>query len=287
MQLIGDLLKNSREAKKIDIRSASNDLNISQYLINKIESNEFSFEANKAYLIGHLRVYAKYLELDSDEVVKMFKLQVSSDNKNLLQVMPKPFVADNFFFTSRNISFVSIIAISFAFYFLFIKSNDLYPNYSVIPDLPENLQSELEEVEMKIALYNIDKIESKISNQNNEERMIIELNTNVLNNNFISSGSSVVASLPTKNDKTELENKITLQFIGPTWIQIHNDRNQTIISKLMNKNDEYTYFVADNYLLTTGNAGNILFLINGEPMGKVGKKGEVIDSLSIDSEFNN
>ena len=44
---------------------------------------------------------------------------------------------------------------------------------------------------------------------------------------------------------------------------------------------------ADNLNLTTGNAGNILVLINGNAKGKVGKKGEVIDSLVISSDFNN
>ena len=37
----------------------------------------------------------------------------------------------------------------------------------------------------------------------------------------------------------------------------------------------------------TGNAGNILVLIDGNTRGKVGKKGEVIDSLIINSDFNN
>ena len=55
----------------------------------------------------------------------------------------------------------------------------------------------------------------------------------------------------------------------------------------MNTNDEYSYSIADNFTLTTGNAGNILVLINGNTRGKVGKKGEVIDSIAINSDFNN
>ena len=55
----------------------------------------------------------------------------------------------------------------------------------------------------------------------------------------------------------------------------------------MNKNDEYSYSIADNYTLTTGNAGNVLVLINGEAKGRAGKKGEVIDSLIIHSDFDN
>ena len=55
----------------------------------------------------------------------------------------------------------------------------------------------------------------------------------------------------------------------------------------MNKDEEFTYLIKDNYVLTAGNAGNILILINQEARGKVGKKGEVIESLIIHSEFTN
>ena len=55
----------------------------------------------------------------------------------------------------------------------------------------------------------------------------------------------------------------------------------------MDKNDEYSYLITDNYTLTAGNAGNILVLINNETRGKAGKNGEVIDSLIIHSDFDN
>ena len=80
---------------------------------------------------------------------------------------------------------------------------------------------------------------------------------------------------------------ITLKFLDSTWIQIRNEKDQILFSKLMSDNDEYSYSIADNFTLTTGNAGNILVLINGNTKGKVGKKGEVIDSFAINSDFNN
>ena len=54
----------------------------------------------------------------------------------------------------------------------------------------------------------------------------------------------------------------------------------------MKNNDEYTYSINDNFILTTGNAGNILVYIGGDPKGKLGKKGEVIESLNLSSKFN-
>ena len=39
--------------------------------------------------------------------------------------------------------------------------------------------------------------------------------------------------------------------------------------------------------ITAGNAGNILVLIDNNVRGKIGKQGEVVDSLYIDNKFNN
>jgi len=75
--------------------------------------------------------------------------------------------------------------------------------------------------------------------------------------------------------------------LNATWIHLRNKENKIVFSRLMSDDEEYSYSVADNFTLTTGNAGNILVLINGNIRGKLGKKGEVIDSFIISSDFNN
>jgi len=106
------------------------------------------------------------------------------------------------------------------------------------------------------------------------------------NDNLFLNEGSVIASTP-NNEPAESNNIITLKFLNKTWIQLRNKQNQIVFSKLMSSDEEYLYSVADNFTLTTGNAGNILVLINGNARGKIGKKGEVIDSLVISSDFNN
>ena len=48
-------------------------------------------------------------------------------------------------------------------------------------------------------------------------------------------------------------------------------------------NDKYT----DNFFITTGNAGNILVLIDSNVKGRIGDVGEVVDSFVIDKNFKN
>ena len=42
-----------------------------------------------------------------------------------------------------------------------------------------------------------------------------------------------------------------------------------------------------NYSITSGNAGHIMVLIDQTVRGKIGKKGEVVDSLVLNKEFIN
>ena len=70
-----------------------------------------------------------------------------------------------------------------------------------------------------------------------------------------------------------------------TWIQLRDKQDNIIFSKLMNQDEEYSYNLSKNLNLTAGNAGNIIVAIDGVVKGKVGKLGEVVESLVIDINF--
>ena len=285
MEFVGEQLKKSRLKKKIDLKSVAKELNIPSDLLERIENNDFSDQLNLVYVIGYIRAYAKFLSLNDNEIVKLFKDQNSIDKEDLIDELPKPLERRNFYFyfSTKIFSVFSIILISFGFYFLFIKTNDMYPNYSILPDLPESLESEIEEIEIQSVLENVNKINSEDSNKGILTTTPTDM---VFNDNLSVNEGSVIASTP-DNDLVESDNIVTLKFFNPTWIQLRNKENQIVFGRLMSADEEYSYSVADNFTLTTGNAGYILVLINGNARGKVGKKGEVMDSLVLSSDFNN
>ena len=73
--------------------------------------------------------------------------------------------------------------------------------------------------------------------------------------------------------------------ISPTWIQVRDSENNIIISKLMSEKEVFSYPINKKLLITSGNAGNIIVKIGDEIKGKLGGKGEVIDSIIISSDF--
>ena len=115
----------------------------------------------------------------------------------------------------------------------------------------------------------------KLSKENfNEEKSIKD--------NILSPSSAVASQKSNKENIT-----ITLKLLNPTWIQIRDDLDKIIFSKLMEKDEEFSYSNTLNYSITAGNAGNILIIMDGEVLGKAGKYGEVIDTLVIQKDIIN
>ena len=149
--------------------------------------------------------------------------------------------------------------------------NDMYlsRDYALIPDLPENHIPTIE----KANLNNLK--ENTLSVNDNELKSINE--TFSLNS----------ANASAQDENYEFANIITLKLLNPTWLQLRDKSNNIILSKLMDKNEEFSYDVSLMYNITAGNAGNILVLIDNDVRGKIGKYGEIVDAIVLDKDFKN
>ena len=269
MDFVGQILKKNREIKKLSISDASKELNISKKILNDFENDYLEKNIDIIFILGHLRSYCAYLDLNQSEIVKKFKIQHhSKEYKNINILRPK--VENKFLYSNKVFSFSLILIIFISFYFLFIKIDKPSREFAIIPDLPENYISVIEKA-------NVD----NVINNNNNLTIFKDQNFAKLESDLNS--SSAIASQP-KN----LENKsptITLKILDDTWVQLRDKENEIVFSQLMNKGDEFSYLLNNNYSITSGNAGHILVLINKKTRGKIGKKGQVVDSLVINNNF--
>jgi len=270
MDSVGKIIKKTREGKKISLSDVSKELKISEEVLSNIENNYFQKDIDKVFIIGHLRSYSTFLNLNYDEIVQLYKLQHFPKEKKNIEI-EKPKFEYKFLYSNKLISFSLILIIFSAFYFLFIEVEKPSREYAIIPDLPENYMAVVEEVNLnnlvnnKNALLNSDKNFAEIENSQNS--------------------SSAIASTP--NNKIQKSSIITLKFLDDTWVQIRDENDEIILSQLMNEGDEYSYNLSNNYSITSGNAGHILVMINQKVKGKIGKKGQVVDSLIINKNFSN
>ncbi len=270
MELVGEILKKSRERKKVTLFDVSKELKISEEILKNIENNYFQKNINSVFIIGHLRSYCSFLELNNNEIIELFKKQHFPETKKNIEIQ-RPKFDYKPLFSNKLLSLSLIIIIFGVFYILFIDVQKPLREYAIIPDLPENYISVVEKANLD------DLVDNQIS-KNELEKNFAEIESQ-------SNSSSAIASLP--NVENYRSSIITLKFLDETWVQLRDKNNEIVFSQLMNKNDEYSYDMNNRYSITSGNAGHILVLINQIVRGKVGKKGQVVDSLVINKDFNN
>jgi cytoskeletal protein RodZ len=74
MDSLGDMLKSAREAKGLSIEQVSQDTNIAIRFLRGFENEDFSvFPPGESYLLGFLRNYGDYLELDNDKLFSSYR----------------------------------------------------------------------------------------------------------------------------------------------------------------------------------------------------------------------
>ena len=266
MKSVGQILKISRESKNITIADVASELKISSETLVKIEADKINNDQDLVFNLGHLRSYSKYLLLDDEIIVQKFREQNVLNTIEVPDVIARPSFDNKYLNYFKLVPFSLIILIFTSFYILFINQ-DNSTEYALVPDLPELYEPIIEKESLNIV--------------DTEKKIVSELNYS--NSEYINNSSALASN------KISLENKeiITLKFLNPTWFQVRDKSESIVLSKLMEKNEEYTYSAEKQYTITAGNAGNILVLIDNNVRGKIGKQGEVVDSLYIDNKFYN
>ncbi len=261
MKTVGQILSIGRNSKNLSIIEIANELKISKSIIIDFENDNIKNDSDIIFNIGHLRSYSNFLELDTDTIIKKFKDEVSfnvkEEKKNIT-----PIVDNNFFKIEKFFSASIILIIFTSFYFLFIDQNENEINFALVPDIPESLEPIVEKAN---TFENLSK-------------------SNDLNKSDLINNSSAIASIEFDENVTTVA---TLKMLNPTWLQLRDEENNIVLSKLMNKDEEFSYELNLNYNITAGNAGNILVLIDDEVRGKIGKYGDILDSFVLYKDFTN
>ncbi len=73
MDSYGEILRNAREQKKLTLETVERETSISKELLEALENENTSAFHADAYLVGFLRNYAEYLELDSNRLILLHR----------------------------------------------------------------------------------------------------------------------------------------------------------------------------------------------------------------------
>ena len=87
---VGPLLKATRFRINEDLRYVAEALHIRYVFLEAIEEGRYDELPGTAYALGFIRTYSEYLGLDSEEIVRRYKEEVSTDKAQTKLVFPVP-----------------------------------------------------------------------------------------------------------------------------------------------------------------------------------------------------
>ena len=129
MEFVGDILKKTREGKKISISNVSKELRISEETLSNLENNYLPKDIDRVFIIGHLRSYCSLLNLNHDEIIELYKLQHFPLEKKNIEI-EKPKFEYKFLYSNKLIS-LSLILFSVIRLKIFAE----IPGLSRIPEI--------------------------------------------------------------------------------------------------------------------------------------------------------
>ena len=251
---------NARKIKNLSIKEASQILNISEDIINKLEEGNFE-EINKdIFIIGHIRTYLNFIEIDPKLLIDNYKTKkiiLKKNNQNI--ILPYSF----------NISrkYIFLISIILFFFLLIIyKEINTVNKINIIYD--ENTEKEIENIkDQEKTIQEIEDLEEK------------EVTTSEPDENKIESQSDEIITSEIKNIDF-----IYIEASEDSWIEIQNKNSKVLVSKIIKKNEKIKLAYEKDLILVTGNAGGIIIKIDNNIINNIGKFREVKRNISLNLE---
>ncbi len=251
---IGEALLRQRKTLRLSIENAAKAINLSKDVIKKLEDNDFHNIGAPVYVRGYLTLYAKYLGLNSSDVVQMYNTQYPNKDSSLRPAFCdiNTEVKQKYKRHSKTISFlvssVLFAGLLYAYYYyepVLLKSNTQQENV-VKP-------SEEDKTLVKASQENLD----------NDVEDVQELAEGVLNGQSVGKNTSLVSDL-------ELDlNNITLESNPGELSDVKEASTPSDTSSTLSKEDEKKVEEAlkANESMTDNENGNAS--LNGESNLKI------------------
>jgi cytoskeletal protein RodZ len=137
---LGDQLRKAREERGIDIKSISKETNIAPKYIEALENNDYDKFPSETYLLGFLRSYGNYLNIDDEKLLQHYRAEQISESQPPLEELTRPTGGMKFKFSwNREKTFLlakglaSLAVMGMVVYGLYLGLEALQSNSGITP----------------------------------------------------------------------------------------------------------------------------------------------------------
>jgi cytoskeleton protein RodZ len=269
-ETLGKYLKSQRESKKISLNEVAKNTRVREPILRALEEDQHHLLPPATYVKGFLLAYAKYLGLDLNDILLRYERVLKGESiappsmpspepeqENLPPQTLRPKQKPRWRDTKQIWVVAGVIVASLVLFYLFSP----YP--SRVP-----MESSLEKrAEEKSFIPPSPPIATS--------RPAPEVKPPVQEKSPLTPSAPVTAAPPVQEKKAI---SLELKAIEETWLSLQAD-DQSGKEMIFKPGEGTTFQASGRILMRLGNAGGLDLTLNGKPLGKFGKSGEVLNLI--------
>lgn len=280
LETVGQDLRAARQRKGEDLATVSRGLKIQKDHLNALEESQFDLLPGRAYAVGFVRSYARYLGLDATNLVERYKTEIAGFEE---EEAGEIYVARNVEskYPQGTIVFFALLLIAIAYggYYLQASANQmLTERETVVPDRLEAVVAEPAEQEAVVQVAAITPAAAVQAPVDEPARVSNEVETDL--------AESAVAELPpgqtygTRN----LNSRLSLRIHEPTRVRVVGADNTLFINRNLNPGDVYQTPDVEGMTISTANSGAVELVLDGTSLGFLDSSGASADAVSLNPQ---
>lgn len=284
LETVGQDLRAARQRKGEDIASVSRGLKIRKDHLNALEESHFDLLPGRAYAVGFVRSYARYLGLDASSLVERYKAEIAGFGE----------AEENEMYAARDveskypqgtIAFVTLLLIGIAYggYYLQASANRmLVERETEIPD-------RLEAVVTAPAAEEADRLAAPIENKAEVQGFGSEASSGgpiLAEQNSPQSSQSAEAELPTGQiyGTRNVNSRLTLRIHERTNVRVVGADDTLFINRTLSPGDLYKTPDIAGVTISTADSGAVELILDGTSLGFLDSNGAAANALSLNPQ---
>ena len=258
---VGEILRRARAHYGLSLMDVEQALRIRASQLEALEMMDMNRLPGRVYAIGFVRSYSEFLGLDGGRMVHLFKTQVMDGGQRMATMnysadaseskVPNVFILGG--------SFIALLAIMATAFFM---AGDDKPQLDDIPSIS--------------VAQGLD--HSAVMNFASTQPLQGAVMAAIEPAAGLEQSAQMVAPEPQMP-------QIVMKIIGESWVEVRDEKGKTVISKVFKPGDRYEMPAnSKGWELSTGNAGGLVFVVNGEELPALGEKGDVLRHVELDGD---
>ena len=270
---IGTILKSSRLKSKKSMEEISSELCIRKIYLTALEEGDYETLPPIPYGVGYVRTYARYLGLNPERAVKLYKNASQMEEQNNEEEKIEKAEVNKISGKHIIVGIVSLLAIYAAWSF--------YANMTSTSTLPtQNVEEKNTNIEENIAEEVT--ITSDSAPEIVETRVETEPEAEIKETGI----TETVEQTPIPEEPIAVEekaenNKVVVEFIGESWVEL-KDKKKVYFQGVYHEGDKKEIDYIGNLFLSVGRPENVKIYVKGTEKNILVKKRKMnipLDSL--------